>query len=682
MPGSDLRVQVEDAAANPQTEATISIEDESGRRHLLRSLETGDYEATGVPSGHYHVEVSKEGFKTEEYEVELDVGSNRLALTIGTEGQLYYYAGGAKIYLERGEEQLLLAVRGRGAGQRAEAILETYRLAGAARDPQAVAAPTRRDQSFVRVEAEEPGGDPRGALKQAISALESEGFRVIPALKIQRGAGPPTGLTNRLLVRFADEIGDAEVARTAERHGLTVQRRVPSAGNAHLLSTNDLPSYSLLDTARQLLDEPAVELVEPDLLIELEVDQYSPNDTLFNLQTHLPLINSDDAWETLGDYDLALRGGSPGVCIAIFDTDGVAPNHPDLIANLTDGTSKLIVSFDFVSMVAQTVANLDGDHGTQCAGTATAAFDNNRGIAGVAPNCHLIGAELPSPATGTEMADAFLWAAGIDNGNTDPAFPALPSQPADVISNSWGSTGTALSAALQGAFDRLTDDGREGRGCIVTFSLGNLGYVQFSNQRTYAAYNRTIAVGASINVSPTNPVTSSQADPNGNFNNIATAVDTRALYSPFGPEIDLVAPSHTCYAPAGGGLVDPTTSSVRVGTGALDGCPGAGVCNDYATTFGGTSHASPTVAGAAALVMSANPLLSWQEVRAILRRTAVRIDAGNTNAIGQWVDNDGDGFAEFSQWYGYGRLDVAAAVQEALGLYVAQLLQLADVRAS
>jgi subtilisin family serine protease len=316
------------------------------------------------------------------------------------------------------------------------------------------------------------------------------------------------------------------------------------------------------------------------------------------------------------------------------------------------------------------VAGLGGDHGTQCAGTATAVFDNNSGIAGVAPNCRLIGARIPNPSTGVQMADAFLWAAGINNGNATPGFPALPAQPADVISNSWGVSNAALSTALQNAFDRLTDDARDGRGCVVTFSTGNLGYVQFTNVRRFAAYERNMAVGASINVNPTSPVNSSQPDPNGNTNNIAVAVDTRALYNPFGPEMDVVAPSHTCYD-AGGNLVDPTTSTVRVGNGALDGCPGPATCFDYATNFGGTSHASPTIAGTAALILSVFPLLAWNEARAVLRRTAVRIDAAQADAIGQYVDNDGDGTREFSQWYGYGRIDVAEAVRETAKLAVA-----------
>jgi hypothetical protein len=145
------------------------------------------------------------------------------------------------------------------------------------------------------------------------------------------------------------------------------------------------------------------------------------------------------------------------------------------------------------------------------------------------------------------MADAFLWAAGIDNGNTTPGFPALPAQLADVISNSWGASNAALSTALQNAFDQLTDNACGGRGCVVTFSTGNLGYVQFSNVRRFAAYDRNLAVGASINVNPTTPVTSSQPDPNGNTANLAATVDRRAFYNPFGPEMDVVAPSHTCY---------------------------------------------------------------------------------------------------------------------------------------
>lgn len=425
-----------------------------------------------------------------------------------------------------------------------------------------------------------------GRLADSIAAeLRAVGLRVVVALPIVRGERPLLGLTGEVVARFHDGVADSQMARLAEAAGLAVMRRLTYAGNACLMARKGPLGYDLLAVVERLHGNPMVRYAESNVLAPLEVDQYVPNDTLWANLTHLPLIRVPEAWDYLDDIHADLRGGSPNITIAVFDPQGVAPNHPDLTANLTDGTAKLITSFNFNAMAAQTVAALGGDHGTQCAGIATAGFDNTQGIAGVAPNCHLIGARLPSPATGVEMADAFTWAAGFNPGSTDPNFPALPARAADVISNSWGSSNTALSQALQDCFDFLTRRGRGGLGCVVTFSTGNLGYVQFSAIRTYAAYDRTIAVGASTNVNPTTPVNSCQADENGVSNNVAVVVDERALYSPWGPEMDL----------------------------------------------------------------SANPALCWADVRGVLRSTAVRIDAAQANATGGWTDLDGDGVNEFSQ---------------------------------
>jgi hypothetical protein len=61
-------------------------------------------------------------------------------------------------------------------------------------------------------------------------------------------------------------------------------------------------------------------------------------------------------------------------------------------------------------------------------------------------------------------------------------------------------------------------------------------------------------------------------------------------------------------------------------------------------------------------MLSINPDLTWVEVREILRQTAVKIDFANGDPVGQWVDTDMDGVADYSQWYGYGRINAAAAV--------------------
>lgn len=93
---------------------------------------------------------------------------------------------------------------------------------------------------------------------------------------------------------------------------------------------------------------------------------------------------------------------------------------------------------------------------------------------------------------------------------------------------------------------------------------------------------------------------------------------------------------------------------------------------NYRNDFGGTSSATPLAAGIAALLLSAEPDLTWIEARQILRDTAVKFDTANNDPIGRWLDADGNPSnvsgqpPVFSKWYGYGRVDAEAAIQEGL----------------
>ena len=72
-------------------------------------------------------------------------------------------------------------------------------------------------------------------------------------------------------------------------------------------------------------------------------------------------------------------------------------------------------------------------------------------------------------------------------------------------------------------------------------------------------------------------------------------------------------------------------------------------------------------------MLSANPDLTWEQVRDILRATATKINPGETNANGRWQDINGnfsnsllyDGNPVFSEFYGYGRINTALAVRQA-----------------
>ncbi len=619
------------------------------------------------------IESEAEGYEADEHRVRISGPVTQAVHGLRRSGQLIYEQGNDRIAFTPRHDRYLIDVSGEEAVQRLDAAVKQLEL-----NCTPVLQPGTQDQESRPVEGSvyamvEGALESSGALVEAIG---TQGIRASAAAIIQHGERPPLGLTNELAVRFRPEVRREEVDRIAASVGLVVERPIHHLGNGFLLVGPAGANYEILERAATLLRHPQVVYAEPNLLFQLELDAYTPNDPLFAQVPHLGLIRADEAWDRLDDVATALRGGSPNITVGVADPQGVAPNHADLTGNLTDGTAKLVTSVNFFSnpITTQTVAGLFGDHGTQCATSAVGAFDDNRGIPGVAPNCHLIGAQIRDRTDAVRMTDLYLWMAGFDNGSTDAGFPALPAQPADVITSSFGQTGLALSNTMRDCFDFLTSYGRNGRGCIVCFSLGNSGYGDFTNPtgtrfRAWPTYEKTIGVGSSISLNPTNPTTSFHADPTGATNNIATAVDTRALYSPFGATAlrkpDLVSPSHTSYA-AVGGSVDPILAGVRVGTGNVDGCPGPTVCNDYSVAFGGTSHSTPTVAGAAALILSANPNLSWVQVRDILHASCVRIDATQTVAVGQWQDLDGDTLIDYSRWYGAGRLNVEAAVIQAL----------------
>ncbi|MDP8243560.1 MAG: S8 family serine peptidase [Candidatus Hinthialibacter antarcticus] len=123
--------------------------------------------------------------------------------------------------------------------------------------------------------------------------------------------------------------------------------------------------------------------------------------------------------------------------------------------------------------------------------------------------------------------------------------------------------------------------------------------------------------------------------------------DVRSTYSQWGPQIHFVAPSD------GGSLGIITTDVTGSGMG-YD--PDSDYTLAEGAAFGGTSSACPLAAGVIAMVISANPDLSSDEIVSVLRQTSVKI--GN-------LPYDANGF---NQQYGYGRLDMAAAVQLALDM--------------
>lgn len=312
-------------------------------------------------------------------------------------------------------------------------------------------------------------------------------------------------------------------------------------------------------------------------------------------QWHLRVAGVVDAWDvTIGD---------PSVVVAVLD-DGIDVDHHEF-------TGKVVGQADFAGRLSDARPKSPGDkHGTACAGVAVA-----RGMKayGAAPGASLLAVRTPEFLGLVDEAEMFRWV--CDQG-------------ADVISCSWGpadATGSTdpLPDNVRSAIHYCITDGRNGKGIPILWAAGN-GNESVSLDG-YASNPEVIAVGAS------------------------TSKDTRSFYSDFGPEVWVCAPSSGATA-EGDRRVFTTDRSRELGYNS--GSTTAGDADgDYTNDFGGTSSATPLVAGIIALMLSRNAELTHERVRDILRTTAVRI--GNPSAY------DANGH---SIHFGFGRIDARAAV--------------------
>ncbi|MEM6562368.1 MAG: S8 family serine peptidase, partial [Planctomycetota bacterium] len=327
-----------------------------------------------------------------------------------------------------------------------------------------------------------------------------------------------------------------------------------------------------------------------------------PNDPGFNQQWHLR--NTGQGGGTPGvdvnitdAWDIAL---GDGVVIGIVD-DGVQYTHPDLATNYrTD------LDFDFNDNDNFPFPEFDFNsfdfHGTPVAGIAAARGNNGVGVTGAAPQAELAGLRLISAS---------------EPDNVEAQALAFNNDEIDIYNNSWGPPDIpflqgAGPLALQALQDTATN-GRDGLGGIHVWAGGNGGNTDNSNYDGYANSRHTLAVGAV-----------------DNFGN-------RADYSERGANLLVVTPSD-------GGTRDIVTTETGSG---------------YTNSFGGTSAAAPLASGVVALMLSANPSLTYRDVQHILVQTAETIDPNDptwqTNGAGNTV----------SEAYGHGNIDALAAVEAA-----------------
>jgi subtilisin family serine protease len=231
-------------------------------------------------------------------------------------------------------------------------------------------------------------------------------------------------------------------------------------------------------------------------------------------------------------------------------------------------------------------------HGTSVAGNVGAMGNNAIGVMGTAPGVRIMpifmGYTYEQCAAAIDLA--------VENG-------------ADILTNSWGWVGSP-STEIENAINDALSAGR-----IVLFAAGNgpdrspFTYdVAFPGNLTGSS--EVICVGASSPTDEHKSVSSSD----GSYH-------WGSSYIGDGP--DVTAPSPWSYSTDMGGDLGYNPDHFY-GYTLID--PADPDSEDYTPTFGGTSSATPKVAGVAALLLSASPGLSPGDVKRILRETADDID--------------------------------------------------------
>jgi len=315
------------------------------------------------------------------------------------------------------------------------------------------------------------------------------------------------------------------------------------------------------------------------------------------LDDQAPHINVPGAW--------AAGYTGQGVVIGIVD-DGLETAHEDLGPNFVAEHS-----YNFGALVGQDPANVEpvnaGDrHGVPAAGIAAARGGNGLGVTGVAPHSGLAALRIDWYDTADEM------------------FTQATEYRSDQIRVKSHSYSFGLSY-----FDRhemvTANRNSAADGCINVRAAGN-GYANV-NAKSAQADRMAIVVAA-------------------------LGSDWRAAdYSNFGANVFVTAPSSDSLY----NTTDMTTTD-RSGADGLNGISGH---DAYTNAFGGTSMATPAVAGAAALILQANPDLDVRGVKHVLAETSRVVDAGHS----LWQTN-GAGYS-FNPYYGFGLVDATAAVNYA-----------------
>jgi subtilisin family serine protease len=334
--------------------------------------------------------------------------------------------------------------------------------------------------------------------------------------------------------------------------------------------------------------------------------QTTPNDTYFLRQYGLsnngtfslsPALNDADIDMDLG-WDI--EKGEQSIIVAVLDS-GIKLDHPEFNGRIWTNSSEILNGIDddnngYIDDInGWDFTNNDNDptddhgHGTNVTGIIGANSNNNLGYSGVDWNCKLmIGKILDENNSGSYSWWTEAIYYAVDNG-------------ANIINMSVG--GSAFSNSMLEAINYAYDNGVTVVACMMN---------ENNDVKYYpAGYENTIAVGST----------------NANDERSSPFFWSTTSGSNYGNHIDVVAPGNYIY-----GLNNQSDTN-------------------YNYYWGGTSQATPLVAGLSSLLLAQDPNRTPDDIRSIIRNTSE-----------DQVGDPSEDIYDFDNYYGYGRINANQAL--------------------
>ena len=483
-------------------------------------------------------------------------------------------------------------------------------------------------------------------------------------------------ITDRIFVTFQPDTVANEVDLFAGKYGLVKRQKYNDTD--YLFQLTDHTGMNPVKLVVKLTEEEEqCVMVEHDLNWRVKKYAYSPPvDPFFDRQWHLhdrstspefderSSANVEAAWRLLDGF------GSPDVVVGITD-DGCLLSHPDFDSGnkfvswgYFEG-SRLIVDGDFDAQPDK-MYQLGANHGTSVAGVVAGEVDATFTV-GAAPGCRMLPIKWESNGPNLNLSESKLMTA-IN----------FLSDKVDIMSNSWGITPISewSSQLLNLIRQEAISGGRRGKGLLFLWAAGNENVPINHNSDIPLPFTsgwefRSDGSRAWVGVQTTRLFRNNLVGIPGVMHIAALASTAqRSHYSNFGTGIDLTAPSSNVH------------TYQRLSVDGLGIFTAIGQGNGVTSQFGGTSSATPLVAGVAALVLTANPSLTALEVVSLLRRSASKslntipyaktppasFDPDTSWDIAPATPFDDGDFTDigsedgtWSPWFGYGKLDAAGS---------------------